>query len=61
MKKRNYRDIVVSQVEHLIRVCENCASDGKHLNPESLAVILRRIRTDMKRVGTDYDRAATGA
>lgn len=60
MKKRNYRDIVVSQVEHLITVCENCAADGKHLNPESLAVILRRIRTDMKRVGTDYDRASTG-
>ena len=58
MKKRNYRKIVVNQVEHLIKVCENCAADGKHLNPEGIAVILRRIRTDLKRVGTDYDSAA---
>ena len=58
MKKRNYCNIAVNQVEHLITVCEKCTRDGKHLNPEGIAVIMRRIRTDLKRVGTDYDSAA---
>ena len=60
MKIRNYRKIAVNQVEHLIKVCEKCTADGKHLNPEGFTVILRRIRTDLKRIGTDYSSASGG-
>ncbi len=54
------KETTVATLDHLIRVCETCVREGKHLNPESLAVILRRIRTDMKRVGRDNDRASAG-
>ena len=52
--------MAVNQIEHLIKVCENCSAEGKHLNPEGIAVIMRKIRRDMKRVGTNNDCAAGG-
>ena len=43
------KEMTLATLDHLITICERCAREGKHLNAESMTVLLRTVRTDVYR------------